>query len=296
MARAAAPAREASRAVAHRREHLAHRAGQAEDHGAADQRMADVELLDLADRSDAADVGGGQAVAGVDAEAHRGSHVGRARGFGPAAGREAPAGPRVGIRVELDAARQAARERRQGVDPLRVRVDEERDLDAGGTQTLGAGEEARQLGEDIEATLRGELLRPFGNEGHLVRARAAGDGDHLVARRHLEVQLAAHRGAQALEVAVLDVPPVAAQMDGDAGGSGRFRDGGRFDRIRIVAMPGLAQGRDVIDVDREQECLDAHDAAPISCRMASASSPASSPIEPSSGPSIMILASGSVPL
>ena len=151
-----------------------------------------------------------------------------------------PTGPRVGIRVELDAARQAAREGRQGVDPLRVGVDEERDLDAGGTQAFGAGEESRQLGRDIQAALGGELFGTLRNQRHLVRARAAGDGDHLVARRHLEVQLAAHRSAQALEIAVLDVPPVAAQMNGDAGSSGRFRDGGRFDRIRVVDMPGLA--------------------------------------------------------
>ena len=206
-----------------------------------------------------------------------------------------PAGARVGVRVELDAAREAG-ERGECVDAFRVGVDEQRNLDAGGAQALGAGHQTGEVGDDIEPALRGELFRPLGHQGHLVRARAAGDGDHLVARRHLEVQLAAHRSAQALEVAVLDVPPVAAQVNGDAGGTGGLGDRGRLDRIRIVAAPRLAQGGDMVDVDRELQRGCGHRAVPISCWMASASVPASSPIEASSGPSIMILASGSVPL
>jgi hypothetical protein len=55
----------------------------------------------------------------------------------------------------------------------------------------------------------------LGHDAHVVRPDAAGDRDHLGRRRHLEVQLHPGLGAQPLDVAVLDVAAVLAQVDGE---------------------------------------------------------------------------------
>src|SRR4029079_3189498 len=82
------------------------------------------------------------------------------------------------------------------------------------------------------------------------------DAAHLLGRRHLEVQLATHRLAQARDVVVLDVPAIAALVARDARASRSLGELRRLDRVGIAGAPGLAQGGDVIDVDREMEHRD----------------------------------------
>ena len=57
--------------------------------------------------------------------------------------------------------------------------------------------------------------------------------------------------AQAAHVLVLDVPPVLAQVAGDAVGAAEMRLDRGPDRIGLVGAPRLAHGGDVIDVDAE---------------------------------------------
>src|SRR5688500_17260213 len=68
-AQSAAPKPAARTSALHRRQHLAHRLGEADGDGARDQPVADVELLHVGERGHGADVPGGEAMAGVDAEA-----------------------------------------------------------------------------------------------------------------------------------------------------------------------------------------------------------------------------------
>ena len=79
----------------------------------------------------------------------------------------------------------------------------------------------------------------------------AGDADHLVGGRHLEVELDVRELAQAAHVLVLDVAPVLAQVHGDAVGAAQVRLDRRPDRVGLVGAPRLAHGRDVVDVDAE---------------------------------------------
>ena len=58
-----------------------------------------------------------------------------------------------------------------------------------------------------------------------------------------------------IHVAVLDVPAIFAEVDGDAvGAAERGEDRGR-DRVRLLRAPGLPHGRHVIDVHAEADHL-----------------------------------------
>ena len=80
---------------------------------------------------------------------------------------------------------------------------------------------------------------------------AQGNRDHLLGRRHLEIQRPGDRLFQPRHVGVADVPPVLAQVRGDAVGAGLDRGERRAHRIGMVAAARIAQGGDVIDIDSE---------------------------------------------
>ena len=101
----------------------------------------------------------------------------------------------------------------------------------------------------IEATFGGDLLAPLGNERHLMWAQSYGDGEHFVGAGHLEVEHRCNRSCEPLDVHVLDVSPILAQVRGDPVGAGPFTEPSRGDWIGLVATPRLPHGRDVIDVD-----------------------------------------------
>src|SRR5262249_26158280 len=68
----------------------------------------------------------------------------------------------------------------------------------------------------VEPALGGPLLAPLGHEGHDVGPEAPRDAHHVRGRGHLEVQDRPHRLPQELEVAVLQVPAILAEVTGDA--------------------------------------------------------------------------------
>ena len=93
--------------------------------------------------------------------------------------------------------------------------------------------------------------RPSGTSIAISGFSRARDVDHLVGRRHLEVELDVHELAQPAHVLVLDVAPVLAQVDGDAVGAAQVRLDRRPHRVGLVGAPRLPQRRDVVDVDAE---------------------------------------------
>ena len=104
---------------------------------------------------------------------------------------------------------------------------------------------------DVEPALGRDLLAPLGHQHRHLRLERAGDADHLVGRRHFEVELDLRQRAQPAHVLVLDVPAVFAQVHGDAVGAAQVRFDRRPDRVGLVGAPRLAQRRDVVDVDAE---------------------------------------------
>ena len=99
------------------------------------------------------------------------------------------------------------------------------------------------------------------------------------------------RLAQDAQVAVLDVPPVLAQVYGDAVGARELAQRGRHDGVGVARAALLAQRRDVVDVDVEAN----HDARASSRLRQSAISAACTLMRPRSVPSIMTRAFDSVP-
>ena len=122
----------------------------------------------------------------------------------------------------------------------------------------GVGEAAHDLlqrpaGRDRQPALGRPLLALLGHQRAEVGLHLARDAQHLVGRRHLQVQHAAHGLAQHPHVAVLDVAAVLAQVDGDAVGARQLAQRRRRDRIGIARPALLAQRRDVVDVDVEAD-------------------------------------------
>jgi len=104
---------------------------------------------------------------------------------------------------------------------------------------------------DVQPPFGGQLVAPFGDQRHLMRLDGLGDAHHLRRGRHLDVEVRSHRARQNLDVAILNVPPVAAQMDRDPLRAGQLADSRRGDRIGLVALARFTDGSDVIDVDGE---------------------------------------------
>jgi hypothetical protein len=140
---------------------------------------------------------------------------------------------------------------RQPLELSGIGIEEERHRDAAVAQPPRCVAQPLALADEVEAALRRHLVGLLGHQRHLVGPQREGDGDHLLARRHLDVELAAHAPTESREVGVLDVAAVAAQVSGDAGGARRLGDARGFHRIRVRRATRLAQRRHVVDVDGE---------------------------------------------
>ena len=139
------------------------------------------------------------------------------------------------------------------LDLLELGVHEQADLDPGLLQRLHHGPDLDAVEHHVEAALGRQLLAPLGHEGHLVGLHGEGDPRHLLGRRHLHVEAGAHGLPQHLDVAVLDVPPVAAQVHGDPVGAPQLGEHRRVHGVGLLRPPRLADGGHVVDVHAETQ-------------------------------------------
>ena len=109
------------------------------------------------------------------------------------------------------------------------------------------------LAGGVEPALGGALLALLGDDAGGVRAMGERDREHLLGRRHFEVQRQVDLGHQPVDVAVGDVAAVLAQMGGDAVGAGLGGDDRRAHRIGMIAAARVPDGRDMVDIDAEAE-------------------------------------------
>ncbi len=116
----------------------------------------------------------------------------------------------------------------------------------------------RRAAGGVEAALGRDLGALFRNEAGGVRAVAQRDRQHLVGRRHLEIERAVDLARQAGDVVVRDVAPVLAQMGGDAVGACRGGEAGGPHRIGMAAAARVPDGGDVVDIDAEAEVASRH--------------------------------------
>jgi hypothetical protein len=105
------------------------------------------------------------------------------------------------------------------------------------------------LGHDVEPAFGRHFMPAFGHQHRHLRLDPAGDRNHLVGGRHFEIELDLRQVAQLLDVGVLDVSPVLAQVDGDAVGTAEVCLNRRPDRIGLVGAARLADRRHMVNID-----------------------------------------------
>src|SRR5689334_10723488 len=84
-----------------------------------------------------------------------------------------------------------------------------------------------------------------------MRPQSFGQGEHLRRARHLEVEDRGDRRGDLIDVRILDVAAILAEMGGDAVGAGALAEWDGEGGDGLVAAPCLTHGRDVVDVDVE---------------------------------------------
>ena len=90
--------------------------------------------------------------------------------------------------------------------------DEQARADAGVVEAREALAQPLWIGGDVQAAFGGNLLSALRHEGDLVRSQARGDGNHLVRAGHLEIEDGRHGRCETIDVHVLNVPSILAQM------------------------------------------------------------------------------------
>ena len=106
---------------------------------------------------------------------------------------------------------------------------------------------------DVEPALGGALLALLRHQAAGVRHVAQGDGQHLLGRRHLEIERPGQLALEPGDVGVGDVAAILAQVRGDAVGAGLDGQLRGAQRIGMAAAARVADGRDVVDVDAEAQ-------------------------------------------
>ena len=124
---------------------------------------------------------------------------------------------------------------------------------AGAVELGDKGLEMVVAADHVEAALGGALGALFRHQAAGVRTDAQRDVEHLLGRRHLEIQRLRDRRLQPAHVVVANVAAILAQMRGDAVGPRFDRDQRRAHRIGNRAAARVAHRRDVIDVDAQPQ-------------------------------------------
>ena len=109
------------------------------------------------------------------------------------------------------------------------------------------------LAGDIEPAFGGAFGAPLRHEAGGMRLGLQRDRDHVVGRRHFEIERLGNLGLQPRDVVVADVAAILAQMRGDAVGAGLLGELGRAHRIGMTAAARVADGGDMIDVDAKAQ-------------------------------------------
>ncbi len=108
-------------------------------------------------------------------------------------------------------------------------------------QTLAAA-------DDVETAFGRALLALLGHQATGVGHVAQRDRQHLLGRRHLQIERTRQLGLEPRDVVVADMAAILAQMRGDAVGPGFDGQMRGAHRIGMTAATRIADGRDVVDV------------------------------------------------
>ena len=106
---------------------------------------------------------------------------------------------------------------------------------------------------DVEAALGGALVAVFRHEAAGVWLNLEAEFQHLRRRGHLEIKRQADFFLQPAHIVVANMPPVLAQMRGNAVGAGRGDKMRGAHRIWMRASAGVPDRRHMVDVNAEPD-------------------------------------------
>lgn len=238
-----------ARCLANGVDHFANRPFHADEDRPSDDGVADVKFVNSGNGSNGTDIAEVKAMAGVD------DHVailGEAGGL--TKGRQFPfrgvripgvAGRAVTTRVEFDHSRAGLR---RGPDLVGVWIDKQTDGDGLFLEAAYGGLDPIALPCHIEPPLGGDLLALLRHEGNLIGMDGQREFEDRVYGCHFEIEGGSDYLPKEAYVAVLDVAPVFAEMDGDSGSAGQLAQHGGGNRIGFIDAPRLPHRRYVIDI------------------------------------------------
>ncbi len=133
----------------------------------------------------------------------------------------------------------------------RIGIQKQTDVDAHAVQLLHCRGDSLPMSDHVETTFRGNLFALFRHKRRLIGFPATSNGENFSRAGQFQIQLHADRLPEQFQIAILNVPAVFPQMNGDAIGPAQLGDGSSPDRIGLISPPCLPQCSDVIDVDAE---------------------------------------------
>ena len=121
-------------------------------------------------------------------------------------------------------------------------------IEDGRIRTIGQG---LVVGNHVETALRRQLLTAFRHQGGFIRFDGAGNVNDGIGRGHFQIQPMRNDPAQEIQIAILNVASILAEVNGDAVGAAEdSQDGGRR-RVGLLGLPRLPHGSHVVDVDAQ---------------------------------------------
>jgi len=143
----------------------------------------------------------------------------------------------------------------RGLDLAFIGFDEHAHPHPGGLEAPDSGFELFEVADDIQAAFGGDLLAAFGNHANILGQNPQGNLEDLCGVAHFQVKLGNDARPEPLDIAVLDMATIRAEMGCNAMGSRAFANTGRRDQIRLAilgvkhaAVARLTKRCDVIDV------------------------------------------------
>ena len=187
--------------------------------------------------------------------------------------------------VQLDRVRASVMRPRNGIG---IGIDEQAAPDSRRAEAFDAARQPRGVVADIESTFGRDFLTPLRHDRHLAWPQPQRQFEDRFGQRHLEVEHGAYASRDALDVGVLDVPSVFAEVRCDAVGPGVLAEQRGFEGIWFVGPACLTNGGDVIDVDEQTLMRGVH----VSVGCAGWQAP---PVDPPAGRHYVRIQTGSEP-
>ena len=119
----------------------------------------------------------------------------------------------IGARMQFDHRRTDSH---RGFQLRRFGIDEQRDADSRFPQLRARFLQRLLLADDVQAAFGGHFSALFRHQATVRRTHLQRDAHHLLGGRHFQVQPRLQRVLAHPHIAILDMPAVFAQMNGDA--------------------------------------------------------------------------------